>query len=169
MRGKAGDDRDVVGHPRCAPVRQHRELVFGAGIHTPAQQRVAGLQHVVERAAPPGIGRLYIQRNAKPDAFINDRVRTPRGSGKVAGPLHEVTDATGRVDALQACATIFVHSGFVRAVAPAEQAAFVDRMERVDKHVGATKRNPGRDATVAEPGDNASLRRAGQAGLGQPC
>ena len=42
-------------------------------------------------------------------------------------------------------------------------------MERVDKHVGATKRNPSRDATVAEPGENVSFRSAGQAGLGQPC
>src|SRR5262249_17351253 len=33
---------------------------------------------------------------------------------------------------------------FVRTIDPAEQAAFVDRMEHVDKHVGATKRNPSR-------------------------
>jgi hypothetical protein len=104
-----------------------------------------------------------------PDALIYDHVRTPRGRGKVDGSLHEVTDGTGRVEALQASATIFLHGGFVRTKAPAEQAAFVDRMERVDKRKRATERNPGRDATVAEAGDNVGFRHAGQAGLGQPC
>jgi hypothetical protein len=41
-------------------------------------------------------------------------------------------------------------------------------MERVDKHVGATKRNPSRDATVAEHRNDVSFRGAGQAGLGHP-
>jgi hypothetical protein len=42
-------------------------------------------------------------------------------------------------------------------------------MQRVDEHVGAAKRNPGRDATIAERRDNLSFRRACEARLGQPC
>jgi len=42
-------------------------------------------------------------------------------------------------------------------------------MQRVDKQVGATERNPSLDATVAEPGENVSFSSAGQTGLGQPC
>jgi len=45
----------------------------------------------------------------------------------------------------------------------------MDWVERVDKQVGATKRNPSRDATVAEPRDNVSFRSAGQASLSEPC
>src|SRR5262249_53109027 len=130
----------VVGHTGCQPVRQHRELVFSVAIQPAAQQRRAGLQHVVEGATPPDIGRLHIQRYG-----------------------------TGPVEAFQARATVFVHRGFVRTIAPAEQAAFVDRMERVDKDVGATKRNPSRDATIAERRNDVSFRSAGQAGSGQPC
>ena len=44
----------------------------------------------------------------------------------------------------------------------------MDWVERVDKHVGATKRNPGRDASVAEPNDNVSFGSPGKAGFGQP-
>jgi hypothetical protein len=68
---------------------------------------------------------------------------------------------------LEAGAAVLVHRGFVR-IAPAEQAPFVDWVERVDKHVGATQRNPGRDATIAEPSDNVSFGSASKAGFGQP-
>ena len=52
-------------------------------------------------------------------------------------------------------ALILVSLGIANAPLP-----LVDRMERVDKHVGATKRNPSRDATVTDPGDNVSFRSA---------
>jgi hypothetical protein len=41
-------------------------------------------------------------------------------------------------------------------------------MERVDKHVGATQRNPGHDATITEPSDNVSFGSASKASFGQP-
>jgi len=41
-------------------------------------------------------------------------------------------------------------------------------MERVDGNVGATKRNSGRDATLAEARHNVDFSSAGQAGLRQP-
>ena len=98
------------------------------------------MQHVVEGAAPPDVGRLLIQ---------------------IGG--------IGGVDPLHAGAAIFVHGGFVGTKAPAEKAALVHRMQRVDEQVRAAKRNPGRDATVAEAGENIGVGRAGEAGLGQPC
>jgi hypothetical protein len=44
----------------------------------------------------------------------------------------------------------------------------VDRVKRIDKHVSATKRNPGGDTMIAEPCHNFSLRNAREAGFGQP-
>ncbi len=41
----------------------------------------------------------------------------------------------------------------------------MDRMEGVDSHVSASKRNPGRDAAVAEHGNNFSFGGAGEASL----
>ena len=45
----------------------------------------------------------------------------------------------------------------------------MDRMERVDKHVGAAKRNSGRDTTLAETKDDVGFGNAGQTGLSEPC
>jgi len=30
--GEAGGDRDVLGHPPCAPIRQQRELALGGAL-----------------------------------------------------------------------------------------------------------------------------------------
>jgi len=54
-------------------------------------------------------------------------------------------------------------------MSPAKQAALVDRMERVDKYLGAAERKSGRDASVAESSNDLGFRSAGQARLGQPC
>lgn len=93
-----------VGHAGGAPIQQQRELIFGVGIQAAAQQRRAGLQHGVVGTAAPDIRRLIIQRCR-----------------------------TGRVGSIEGRAAILDHAGFVRTVAPAEQPAFVDRIERVDK------------------------------------
>jgi hypothetical protein len=53
-------------------------------------------------------------------------------------------------------------------MSPAEQAAFVHGMERVDEHLGATQRKSGRDATLAESGHDGGFGSARQARLGQP-
>ena len=75
--------------------------------------------------------------------------------------------AITRASPLEAGAAVLVYRGFVR-IAPAERAPFVDWMERVDKHVGATQRYPDRDATIAEPSDNVSFGSASKARFGQP-
>jgi hypothetical protein len=112
--------------------------VNGVGAESAAQQRGSRFQHAIEGASPPDLGCLSIQR-------YGARCIRP----------------------LEAGAAVLVHRGFVR-IALAEQAPFVDWMERVDKHVGATKRNPSRDASVAEPSDNVSFGGPSKAGFGQP-
>src|SRR5262249_6636676 len=74
-------------------------------------------------------------------------------------PVHP-TIQRGYVEACQASATIFMHQGFV-SIAPTKQPSFVNRMNRVDRYMGATKRNPSRDATVAEHRNDVSFRSAG--------
>ena len=61
FRDKAGDYRDVVGHPCCQEVRQHWELVFGCGVQAATQKRVASLRHLVVWALPPALGGLHIE------------------------------------------------------------------------------------------------------------
>jgi hypothetical protein len=41
-------------------------------------------------------------------------------------------------------------------------------VQRVDKHVSATQRNPGRDALIAEVCHNFSFRSARESSFGQP-
>src|SRR6185295_14121673 len=69
----------------------------------------------------------------------------------------------------QSRAAIFDHAGFIWTVAPAEQPAFVNRIERVDERMGAAQRNAGRDATVAKHAKDIGLGRAREARLRQPC
>ena len=61
-----------------------------------------------------------------------------------------------------------MHGGFV-GVAPAKQSALMNRMKRVDEDVGAATRDTGREAAVAEHGNDVRFRSAGEAGLSQPC
>ncbi len=53
-------------------------------------------------------------------------------------------------------------------MSPAEQAALVHGMERVDEHLGAIQRKSSRDASLAESEHDVGFGRAGQARLGQP-
>ena len=138
--GKARDHPDVVGHSRREQVRQEREFILGRFVQPAAQQRVAGLQHPVERAAPPALGGLDIL-----------------GIG------------AGCRERVWAGAAIFEQRRFGGTKSPAEQATLVDRMKRVDEHLGATDRNPSRNATLAESGHDVGFGGAGKARLGQPC
>ena len=44
----------------------------------------------------------------------------------------------------------------------------MNRMQSVDKYVSATKRDPGRDAMIAEPRHNLGFGSASEAGFRQP-
>jgi len=54
-------------------------------------------------------------------------------------------------------------------VAPAEHAALVNWMERIDKDVDAIKRNPHCYAAVAKSGHDIGFRYSGEPGVGHPC
>src|SRR5262249_29720050 len=115
------------------------QLVLGGGVEAAAQNRVAGLQHLVVWAVPPALGRLHIP-----------------GLG------------ARRSERVRAGAAIFEQRRLGGTIAPAKQAALVDRMQRVNKHESASKRKSSRDATVAESRHDVGFRRTGQASLGQP-
>src|SRR6516165_6782964 len=109
-------------------------------MRTSAQQRVARLQHLVEGAIATARGGLNILRIE-----------------------------TGGSEPVRAGAAVFEDRRRLRGVIPpAEEPAFVNRMQRVDKHHGASQRQSGGNATLAEAGHNIGLRSAGQAGLRQP-
>ena len=128
----------------CHSGSRENSSMVSAGLQAAAQQRRRiGLQHLVERAAPPDIARLLIQYKAGSEAS---------------------TRCTW-------CGHIFVHGGFVGTKAPAEQAAFVHRMQRIDERVRAAEaasrpRGSGRQ----KPRENIGVRALpARTGLGQPC
>src|ERR1700722_1565450 len=97
-------------------------------------------QHAIEGAIPPDLGCLSIQRYG-----------------------------TRCIRPLEAGAAVLVYRRFVR-IAPAEQAPFVDWVERVDKHVGATRgipaatqrsQNPATMSASGAPARPASVNQAG--------
>ncbi len=75
----------------------------------------------------------------------------------------------GRGERVGAGAAIFEHGGFGGPMAPAEQPAFVDRMQRVDEDLGAAQRQTGRDTALAQSRDDFGFGHAGEPRLGQPC
>ena len=95
---------------------------MASGVKTATQQGVAGLHHAEEGATPPNVGRLRIQSHG-----------------------------SRRIEPFEAGAAVLMHGRFLRTVSPAKEAAFVDRMQSVDEYESAAKRDPDRNAMIAEP------------------
>ena len=65
-------------------------------------------------------------------------------------------------------APVFDEGRLFLAARPADRAAFMNRMQRVDDDDRADQRNAGGDETVAIARQHLGLRASGEAGLGDP-
>jgi hypothetical protein len=124
---------------RWPPVKRGKQALAVCFSSRPFDELISSSRASCKWAAPPLLA-AWISRGYEPDtASASGVVRPQSRRGGSVGPKPQ-----------------------------RKQAALVDGMQSIDKHLSAAQRKSSRDATVAKPRHNVGFRNACQDSLGQP-
>jgi hypothetical protein len=124
---------------RWPPVKRAKQALAVCFSSRPFDELISSPRASCKWAAPP-LSAAWISRGYEPDtASASGVVRPQSRRGGSVGPKPQ-----------------------------RKQAALVDGMQSIDKHLSAAQRKSSRDATAAKPRHNVGFRNACQDSLGQP-